>query len=510
MKRNSCQKSSTRVLRRAATFGLVSSLAVVLLPAVAGATAPVDSAPTITAVTATGGDVTVTWTNSAPDATSIDVILYDVNGNVIDDDNVGPTLTTDTFNNVADGGGYTIDVVANTPGGVLDPGSSNPFDLYQGNYVVDSAPTIGTITATSGDVTVTWTNGAPDATSIDVILYDVDGNVIEDDNVGPTVTSDTFNSVADGQGYTIDVVANTPGGSLDSGSSNAFDLLNGVLSNDAPPTITTVTCSGGTLVVDWTSNASDVTSYDVILLDGAGNTVSDDSLGAAALSDTLASVADGDGYSVEVIAHTPFGDFTATSETFDISGGSIVVTPIHVPTPIVMPSPIVVDPTSVTLTAIDGGAGGWTVSWPELASAPTDGDYVVTDDQGDSCTAQPTGVAGTILSCTLAARADGSTDLTGLTVTFEPVLWFEAAATGSAHVDRSTATSSNTAGTSPAVAISEHVPTATSTHPTPVLGGVTPLAAVTSSDSTPWAIGASGIVLLLAALAMWMRRRRIL
>ncbi len=329
-------------------------------------------------------------------------------------------------------------MITHTPGGDLDAGGSTPFDVYQGTYIVDNAPTIVSVTGTNGNVTVTWTNDAADATGLDVILYDQNGNVVEDDALAASATSDTFANVADGQGYTIDVVAHTPGGDLDSGPSLAFDLSNGSLSNDAAASVDTVTCTNGVITVSWTSNSPDATGYDVILYDQNGTVVQDDALAASATSDTFRAVADGSGYSVAVVAHTPFGDFTGDSWNFDIVNGSIVTVPIIDPVP--GRAPIVVDPSTVTVTPIDAGAGGWTISWPELASAPTDGQYVVSDDQGDSCTATPTGVAGTTLSCVLAPRIDGTTTLTGLTVTFQWYMIEFAASAGSAPGNSTTPT----------------------------------------------------------------------
>ena len=137
--------------------------------------------------------------------------------------------------------------------------------------------------------------------------------MIEDDNVGPAVTTDTFGSVPDGQGYTIDVIANTPGGALDPGGSVPFDVTGGSISFDAAPTIGSITADGGVVTVVWTSNASDVTGYDAILYNSDGSVITDDALGATALSDTFGAVADGSGYTVGIVAHTPVGDFTATS-----------------------------------------------------------------------------------------------------------------------------------------------------------------------------------------------------
>jgi hypothetical protein len=384
-----------------------------------GGTLIVDEAPTYSSLTGANGNIIVTWTNDAPDATSIDVILYDQNGNVIEDDSLSPTATTDTFSNVPDGDFYTVDVVTTTPGGTLDAGESTAFDMINGSLVDDSAPTIVAVNGSSGQVTVTWTNSSPSATSIDVILYDENGNVVEDDNLAVTTTSDTM-TVPDGQGYTLAVVANTPDGALSSDSSVAFDLSSGVFSTDAPATITSVSGANGDITITWTNDAPDATGIDVILYDQNGNVIEDDVLAADATTDTLSGVVDGDGYNISIVTHTPVGDFTSPSGTFSLADGSLTWGTVNPGGPIV--TPVTVDPGVVVVTPIDGGAGGWIVSWPELDSAPTDGYYLVATDQGDSCTADATGVAGAALTCTLSPLADGSTTLSGLTVTFQRYL----------------------------------------------------------------------------------------
>jgi hypothetical protein len=470
------------------------------------ASAPVDvvadAAPTITAVTGSGGDVSVTWVNDAPDATGIDVTLYDQNCDVVADDAVAPDATSDTFTGVADGG-YSVDVVAHSPGGDLDAGGSDPFDLYQGAYVDDAAPTITAVTGTGGDVSVTWVNDAPNATGIDVTLYNQNGDVVADDAVAADATSDTFTGVADGQGYVIDVVAHTPGGDLDSGPSASFDLAGGSFSSDAAPQVATVTSDHGDVSITWVDAAPDATGIDVILYDPSGDVVADDVLAPDATTDTFTGVPDGDGYVVAVVAHTPFGDFTGDSWSFSLLDGSLAPVPVFGGWP--GRSPIVVDPSTVTLTAIDGGAGGWTVTWPELDSAPTDGYYLVSTDQGDECTAEPTGQSGTLLSCTLAPRADGSSTLSGLNVEFEPYL-IEYSLAGGIATDRS----------APGAAVTSHASTDRARE------GTEPDAVVATSVGTPRVpgrIGApqapialvlgGGALVLLGALGAWWRRRRI-
>ena len=307
MNRSPLHSGPVRLLRRAAMGVCAAALLAVAAPMVAGAsTISSDEPPIIVSVAATGGDITATWTrNDAPDASSIDVILYDRNGNVIEDDHVGPAVTSDTMDGIADGGGYAFDVIANTPEGPLDPGASSAFDVYQGAYIVDQAPTIVSVTASGGDITVSWTNDALDASSIDVILYDLNGNVIEDDHVDPTATTDTMDNIADGGGYTVDVIANTPGGPLDPGTSSAFDIFQGAYIVDQAPTIGTVSAMDSDVTVTWTNAADDATSIDVILYDQNGNVIEDDNVGPSATTDTMDNIADGGGYTFDIVANTP-------------------------------------------------------------------------------------------------------------------------------------------------------------------------------------------------------------
>ncbi len=143
MRTSFARTSGARHLGRTLVGAAIVALGVIAVPLAAGADpAPADAAATITAVTGTNGNVTVTWTNDAADATGLDVILYDQNGNVLEDDALAASATSDTFANVADGGGYSVDVITHTPGGDLDAGGSTPFDVYQGTYIVDNAPTI--------------------------------------------------------------------------------------------------------------------------------------------------------------------------------------------------------------------------------------------------------------------------------------------------------------------------------------------------------------------------------
>ncbi len=508
MKRTQTPSLTTRVLRRAAVGTVLMGTVALATPLAAGADVIASSAPSITAVSGSAGDLTVTWTDNAPDATSLDVILYDQSGNVVVDDNLASTATTDTLNNVADGGGYTISVVANTPSGDLSSDSTAPFDVTGGTYVLDNAPSIQTVGATAGNVTVTWTNDAADASSLDVTLYDQNGNVVQEDTLSASATRDTFANVPDGTGYYAVVTAITPGGDLSSDASGAFDLAGGAYSNDAAPTLVSLDASNGVITVTWSSNASDVTGYDVMVTDGNGTQIADDSLGAGATSDSVPAVADGTGYEISIVAHTPIGDFTTPTGSIDISGGTIAHIPVD-PIPVVLGTGTVVDPGTVSVTPISNGDGGWTISWPEVTNANSSGWYEVTTDQGDVCTVDSDGVAGDTATCDLSAHTDGSTEITGLTVTYYPMHLIEYDLAG-AVAPTAVATAANGSGSSTVTPVrfdKVATPRNLERH-TVALGHVTSPAA-----ATPWALGAvmvGGVAVLLSGAIALLRRRRVL
>jgi|GEM_PF-2348179 len=508
MKRTQTPSLTTRVLRRAAVGTVLMGTVALASPLAAGADVVASSAPSITAVAGTSGDVTVTWTDNAPDATSLDVILYDQSGNVVVDDNVAPTATTDILNNVADGGGYTLSVVAHTPSGDLSSDSTAAFDITGGAYVLDNAPSITAVAGSSGDVTVTWTNDAADASSLDVALYDQNGNVVQEDTLSASATTDTFSNVADGTGYYVVVTATTPGGDLSSDPSGSFDLAGGAYSDDAAPTLVSLDATNGVITVTWSSNASDVSGYDVIVTDGNGTQIADDSVGAGATSDSLPAVADGTGYEISIVAHTPIGDFTTSSGNVNIAGGTVAHIPVD-PIPVVVGPGTVVDPSTVSVTPISNGDGGWTISWPEVTDASSSGWYEVTTDQGDICTVDSDGVAGDTATCDLSAHADGSTELTGVTVTYYPlhVIAYDLAGAGA---PLSAAGASNGTGGS-TVAPVRFDKTAT---PRDLERHTVALGHVSSPAPTaPWALGAvmiGGVAVLFSAAIALLRRRRVL
>jgi hypothetical protein len=400
-----------RVLRRGATATLFGAVCLVAAPLAAGASTTV---PVVDSVAVNGANLTVNWTLNVGDATSVDAIVYDNTGAVIADDVLDPSVTTDTFYSLAAQSGYYVVISATDPSGTFNSVASAPLDVVEGPAVITG------LSGTGGAVTVTWTNTSPDASGLDVVLYDNNGTMITDDVLSAGTTTDTFTGVADGQGYYVVVTTHTPSGDFDSNASASFSVTGGLVSTDSAASITDLTCVDGTLSVSWSSNSPDATGYDVVLRDANGNIVSQATVDASVTSYSFSGVSDGDGYVVQIVAHTPIGDLTTDSWTFSIASGQMVDSPIIPPIVVGNGGSEVVDPSTVTYVAT---TGGWTVSWAEVADAASYGYYVVTDDQGDSCTVSSTGVGGATVSCDVIAAGDPTVAPSGLSVTYYSAIY---------------------------------------------------------------------------------------
>ena len=173
---------------------------------------------------------------------------------------------------------------------------------------------------------------------------------------------------------------------------------------DAAPSVLDVNCTAGVCTVDFASNSPDATGYVVTWTDASGTVIATDHLDASASSDTISSVADATGDLVTVTAQTPGGALASDPFSFDISAGST-------PSP---GGPVVISGFTVTAN----GDGTYTVTWTSIAPSATPGFYLVTDDQGQSCSVPAVDSAGQSLSCVLGASADASAP-TGVTVVFE-------------------------------------------------------------------------------------------
>ena len=466
-------------------------MALVALPVVAGAST---LAPTVDAVSVTGADLSVNWTLNVTDATSVDAILYDSTGAVVADDSLDPSVTTDTFYSLAAQSGYYVVVTATDAAGTTSSAPSTTADVIEGPAVITG------VSGNGGTVSVTWTNTSLDASGVDVVLYDANGNVVATHSLDPSATTDTFANVADAQGYYIVVTAHTPGGDFDSNPSSSFTLAGGLLSTDAAVSISDLSCVDGTVSVSWSTNSPDATGYDVVLLDANGAVVSTSTVDPSVSTYSFTGVADGAGYVVEIVAHTPIGDLTTDSWSFSIAGGQIVQIPVEPPVVLGTGSGEVVDPSTVTVTAM---SGGWTIAWSELADASGAGYYVVTDDQGDSCSIGSTGTAGASISCDLTANGDATVVPTGVSVTYYAYMYdFRAENFGSIAPQLASG------GATP-VAVTKTRTATTRTAPTPQHHVSVAIAELPRTQSSVLldALAGLGGLLLASALVLSARRR---
>ncbi len=492
MRTSSPRSTALSILRRTAVTALVGALGLVAAPLAAGAST---LSPGIDSVLVSGADLTVNWTLNVTDATSVDAVLYDSTGTVVADDSLDPSATSDTFYSVAAQSGYYVVVSATDSSGTVDSLPSAPVDVVEGPAVITD------LSGSAGSVIVTWTNTSPDATGLDVVLYDSTGAVVADDVVAAGSTSDTFSGVSDAQGYYVVVTTHTPGGDFDSDPSATFAVVGGLLSTDAAVSISDLSCVDGTLSVSWSSNSPDATGYDVTLLDANGNIVSHVSLDASTTSYSFSSVSDGDNYVLEVVAHTPIGDLSTDSWSFSVASGQMVTVPIEPPIVFGGGASEVVDPSTVTIVAT---SGGWTISWNEVADASSNGYYLVTDDQGDSCTVNSTGVGGTALSCDVIPAGDASVTPSGLSVTYYSNMYeFKADNFGSVAPQLASGGVSTVDVTTHQVATDRSAPL-----PQHHVGfSSAPLAAAPHSSALLDSLAALGGLLLASAMIMSIRRR---
>ena len=152
------------------------------------------------------------------------------------------------------------------------------------------------------------------------------------------------------------------------------------------------------------------------------------------------------------------------------------------------------------VTVVHNADGTWTVSWPDLANSSTNGQYLVTSDQGYTCDVSGSGVAQTVVSCSLSVPPTISSEPTGIVVTYYPEGYFVPLSWGV----------ENMAGPGGPVASTFHrtierKDVATTPHH-PVIT-VALVASPVQAQETPWLVGGSFAVLGLAGLAMVLRRR---
>jgi hypothetical protein len=146
--------------------------------------------PEVTNVSSTLGAVSLTWTNVDVSASSVDVTLEDAQGNVLNTTSVDANVNSAVFDNVPDGQGYQVFVTAHTSNG---DATSSPVTFDVTNGATSSNVTLESVSvAVDGpNATVSWTSSG-DVANYDVIVYDAQGTVVQEENVDPSETSATF------------------------------------------------------------------------------------------------------------------------------------------------------------------------------------------------------------------------------------------------------------------------------------------------------------------------------
>lgn len=271
---------------------------------------------------------------------------------------------TATFEGLARGAAYTVDVAAqNALGTSAASAASDPVTI---GAIAPDAPAAPVVTPGVGSLEVAWT--APAANGSAILDYTVTATPAAG---GAPVTatvpalSATLPSLGRGTVYDVTVTARNEAGSSAASAATSATTLAEAPSGLAAPTVTAV--SGTELHVAWVAPADDggveIVGYRVDVFDGDTVVQTVQAEGDVS-SATVAGLDRGTGYTVTVTADNGTG--TTTSEASD------VVRTLDVPA-----APVV--------TAERSGATGVTASW----TAPADGgspvtEYLVTFRDGDA------------------------------------------------------------------------------------------------------------------------------
>ena len=312
-------------------------------------TATVPSAPQTLTATAGNSQVILNWTipSSNGGSTIIEYIVTRDPGNVTTP--TGSTATSRTISGLNNGTSYTFSVKArNTIGtsGSSDSVSATPISPNP------SAPTITSVTAGNAQVTVTWTAGSSNGSTIS-------GYRIERSENQTTWTS----AASANSGETSKLVTGLTNGSTyyfrvfttssNAGESPASSTSSAIRPNVTPgtPTGLNVTVGNASASLSWTAPTSNggsaITSYNVIS-SPVGGTVS---INFAARTATVINLTNGTAYTYSVTATNAGGtNISGTSA----ASGSVTVTPNVTPG----------TPTGLTVTVGNASAS---LSW----TAPT-------------------------------------------------------------------------------------------------------------------------------------------
>lgn len=342
-------------------------------------------------VAATGGDqkISVSWTPSAPNGSSLSgytVRALDSAGAFVAALTVGPSTTAAEITGLANGQSYRASVVATNAVGDSPAGTSSLVTPGR----KPSAP--GNVTAARGDtqVALSWTaptdSGGPTITGYDITVY-TGTTPVRTVNVAGSETGATVTGLVNGTVYTASIAATNEYGSGPVTTSTTFTPAGA----PRPPTSVTPAAGDRKLTVTWSAadpNGAEVTGYTIRTYRNVDQTLVGSPLvvGASPRSTEISGLTNGVAYYVKVAATNVVG-------TGAESAATALVTPAGLPDA----------PGNVTATRGDTSA---TIAW---TAPPSDGGSAIT---GYTVRVHD----GATLVATIAAAATAtSTSFTGLT-----------------------------------------------------------------------------------------------
>lgn len=267
--------------------------------------------PTDVAVVPGNASAVVSWTAPANGGNSLWGYVVSVSDGVsTTTHNASASETSLEIARLTNGTSYTFWVVARNTAGDSSPSAT----VSTTPYTVPDSPTLVSLTAGDGSLTVSWS--APSSNGGDTISQytatATDGTSTHTCRWTSGDTSCTITELTNGTLYAVSVVAtNAAGSSLASASTSGTPYTN----PDTPGNVS-VTVGNGQATVSWTapaSNGSSLWGYVVSVSDGTITTTTN--VAASTTTVTLTGLTNGTLYSFSVYATNTAGNSTASIET---------------------------------------------------------------------------------------------------------------------------------------------------------------------------------------------------
>ena len=390
-----------------------------------GITTTAPSAPVITSTTGADGSGTVQFTAPANGGKAI--IRYEYSLDSGDWVNTGTLATSFTIAGLTNGQSYSVRLRAVNSNGDSDPSTSATLVIAS----VPTAPTLGTVTAGDGSLSVAFT--VPDSnggSSITTYEYSTDGGATwraraSGSTGSPLVitrlSSDGTATLVNGATYAVQLRAVNAIGKGDA-SVSTLVVPRGVPEAVA---IDSITVSDGSLVVNFTPGSdggSAIIRYEYRLNGGLWTNT-----GNLTSPATIGGLTNGTSYTVNIRAVTDVGA--------GASSNSITATPAVAPNA----------PTNVTVTSGNTTA---TVRW----SAPSNGGAAISEYTATAYNASTAGVS--VKTCSIATTECTITELTNGTTYYVSVTATNSAGTSVESSPRQSVTPLHTPGASTITSIS--------------------------------------------------------